>query len=333
MIKEYRKPSDYFLMTKCPYERRMPNGFIVGCGKCYYCRKKIARELAFRCEQESFDMFTYNVLISYDDEHLPIRNGHVTLNKVHFQDFMKRLRDWFFRYYKVRLRYLVVGEYGGKKGRPHMHMILWCPMSLENPKKDFDERGLPCPLAFISSIITEKWQKGACDVEPIGNTGSSVVYMVQYMLTDYKQQSHLVEKPFRLMSRGRGIGYRWLERNKELCIYMINNNNHVQRKQLKDGSTISVPIPRYYKRKYIPECQQIATADEYYYCCEEFITKKNNYLENYGKRDYTLYIDRAREHITRIGEQSYRERKVKEHGRQAGRLFARSAKRRKGTAI
>ena len=59
------------------------------------------------------------ITLTYDDDHVPWDGS---LNKKHFQDFMKRLR---FNVRPKTIRYFHCGEYGEKLGRPHYHAILF----------------------------------------------------------------------------------------------------------------------------------------------------------------------------------------------------------------
>lgn len=320
---------DFKFISRCPYMRRMPNGFYCPCGKCLYCRTKLARDLAFRCEEEAFDKHVYNVLITYDDQHLPYRANdkgalEVTLNKVHFQDFMKRLREWFRKEYGTQLRYLCVGEYGGKKGRPHYHMILFTDNDLRNPKKDRNEKGQREDYYFISQVLTEKWRKGACDVEPMNNVGGSIVYMVQYLIANNKDTDKHIEKPFKLMSRGKGLGYKFLERAQSFVNYsrktnqiMFNNN----------GKRIA--IPRYYQRKYFDESQLQTRADNYFNVGLEYYSylKKVSYERG---EDFNYTVEQWRQQQQRESERRYRQNKIHDNNRSAGRVFARIAKSGKG---
>lgn len=320
---------DFKFIGRCPYMRKMPNGFYCPCGKCLYCRTRIAKDLAFRCEEEAFDKYVYNVLITYDNDHLCIRQGsdgnlHAVLNKVHFQDFMKRFREWYRKEYKSTLRYLIVGEYGGKKGRPHYHMILFTDFSLENKRLDRDDKGRICPYAYISSVITEKWRKGECDVEPMTNVGGSIVYMVQYLLSHHKDYDPRLEQPFKLMSRGKGLGYKFLERASSFIEYSKNTGDIIF-----NNNGRKLPVPRYYQRKYFEECQLIARADEYYYVGLEYDLYIEN-LTNYEKRKLTDVVTQWRSTQQRISEQRYRQAKIHDNNRSAGRVFASRAQKRKG---
>lgn len=305
----------------------MPNGFRVGCGTCFYCRQKYAREMAFRCEQEAYDKYVYNILLTYDDEKVPLLNGRMVLNRVHFQDFMKRFRYWCKSHLDIRLRYFGVGEYGGKKGRPHYHLILFTDIPLEDRMKDKCE-----PLSFINSIIESKWRHGAVDIEPMKNVGASVRYFVQYLLMYDKKDTQV--KPFRMMSRGDGgLGYRWLERTRPLQQFNVRNNSHAIFHTNAHGVVCVSPIPRYYQRKYIPEELLIARADDAYYAERE---NKEFYMYNLTRKqkiDYGNYCHEQQQLAIAEQIKRYRQAKVHENNRSACRAFAQSAKRRKGAFV
>lgn len=102
------------------------------CGKCEWCKKNRSRQWSLRCMDEA-QMHEQNIFITltvndkYIDEVFP--NG--SLNKCMLQKFIRKLRD--FERYQAKLdgreprkvRYFAAGEYGGKSGRPHFHMILF----------------------------------------------------------------------------------------------------------------------------------------------------------------------------------------------------------------
>lgn len=330
MNKEYHRAEAYldarFNLTKCLYARMMPNGFYAPCGHCSYCRKQYARELAFRCEQEAYDKYCYNVLLTYDDEHLPYHNDRPCLNRVHVQDFLKRFRTWHDKHTGTKLRFFGVGEYGGKKGRPHYHLIFFTDKPLESRHDDFGE-----PLSFVQGILVDKWRHGSADIEPMKNVGSSVRYFVQYLLT-YDREDKTFVKPFRMMSRGKGLGHRWLERTRPFQRYAIETGDHTVSRTNSDGKKITLSVPRYYKRKYVPEELLIANADQYYYDGQQVLTLFNNLTTNEReelKGRIRIAQEREREHQRDL----YRQRKVHENNRSACRLFARTAKGRKGQSL
>ena len=105
----------------------------VPCGKCFECLR--ARQFAwtFRLQkQQMISESAYFVTLTYgkvmekgvhlfgDDPPLSF-NGHQTLDRSHFQKFMKRLR----KRNPCTIKYFMCGEYGTKFKRPHYHMIIY----------------------------------------------------------------------------------------------------------------------------------------------------------------------------------------------------------------
>ncbi len=108
----------------------------VACSQCIGCRLDHAGMWASRIEHESslYDDSNGNcfITLTYDEEHLP---QDWSLDKSHFQKFMKRLR----KRYPQKIRYYHCGEYGENcrhgihttlcpgcnVGRPHYHAILF----------------------------------------------------------------------------------------------------------------------------------------------------------------------------------------------------------------
>ena len=123
----------------------------LACGQCRGCRIDRSKEWAARCVHESL-MHQENsfVTLTYDDEHLP-RDG--SLDKRHFQLFMKRLRKHF---NEKTIRFFHCGEYGDKLGRPHYHACLF--------GIDFGDR-IPHSVTndvvtYTSETLTRIWGKG-----------------------------------------------------------------------------------------------------------------------------------------------------------------------------
>ncbi len=99
----------------------------VACGQCIGCRIDKSKEWAARIVHES-QMHRENtfVTLTYDEKNLP---SDGSLNKAHFQKFMKRLRK---QNAKKKIRYFHCGEYGDKLSRPHYHACIF--------GIDFDDR-------------------------------------------------------------------------------------------------------------------------------------------------------------------------------------------------
>ena len=221
------------------------------CGKCEYCRRSKAREWAFRLEEEAYNKYTYNCLLTYDDAHLPMYKGHPSLNKVDIQLFMKRLREQIRKQYGTIIKFFCCGEYGGKKHRPHYHMILFSEKKLTNKGAD--------PYRKINKILVDAWRHGLADIEPLTDVGGSVNYLTSYMITYYdgvEYDQH--NKPFLMMSRC-GLGKSWIDRHPQQVQKMVNEIDYTTSK-----NGYKLQLPRYLRRKIMPEEQQIAFADGYY---------------------------------------------------------------------
>ena len=238
------------------------NGFAVPCGKCEFCRKQKAREWAFRLQEECFDKYAYNCLLTYCDEELPYYKGHPCVSKVHVQEFLKRLRYYIEKEFVTKVKYFLCAEYGGKYHRPHYHMILISEQSLKTKGSD--------PYKKINDILYISWQHGITDLEPLTDVGGSVNYLTNYMTTyhdGYNYDKH--DKPFLIMSRC-GLGKSWIDRHPQQIKKMVNE---------MDYTTFSaghkLPLPRYLRRKIMPEEQQIANADAFYNYTLKFKQNEN----------------------------------------------------------
>lgn len=103
---------------------KFPLYYLFACGHCELCRAKKSNEYSFRasCETYTYPDNPLFVTLTYSPKYLP-SDG---LELSHLQNFFKRLRFRLKEYgYPTDFRYLAVGEYGGKFGRPHYHIIFW----------------------------------------------------------------------------------------------------------------------------------------------------------------------------------------------------------------
>ncbi len=186
---------------------------LVPCGRCVGCRLDRSRDWAVRLMHES-SLYDSNlfVTLTYDNAHLPLDGS---LNKKHFQDFMKRLRKEFS---DVKIRYFHCGEYGGKYGRPHYHAILF--------NLDFSDK-LPYKLApdgsqlYISNHLNRLWSHGFCVIG--GVTFESCAYVARYIMKKQTGEGSefsyldpatglIRQKEYITMSRRPGIGGAWFKK-------------------------------------------------------------------------------------------------------------------------
>jgi len=203
----------------------------VKCGQCIGCRLDKTREWAARCHHEaSLHETSSFVTLTYDDEQLP-EDG--SLNKEHFQGFMKRLRaKWVQKdpikreYGQVeKIRYYMCGEYGPKTGRPHYHACLF--------GFGFDDLVLykeaPEGNIYISEELNRRWGYGFATVGEV--TYESAAYVAGYTIgkatgpreDEYESldletgEIYTVQPPYATMSLKPGIGADWFKQFKGDC--------------------------------------------------------------------------------------------------------------------
>ena len=100
----------------------------VPCGHCPECIQKKQNDFVQRCQMESLDTYQYMVTLTYDNKHLPklvtsLGEVFYYADYKHIQSTIKRVRKFFCR----PLRFVATSERGGKRHRPHWHLILFVP--------------------------------------------------------------------------------------------------------------------------------------------------------------------------------------------------------------
>jgi len=184
------------------------------CGQCIGCRLDRSKEWALRCVHEA-SLYDDNcfITLTYAPEHLPLDGS---LNKAHFQKFMKRLR----KTTGAKIRYYHCGEYGEQLARPHYHALFFGynfpDLRLHDPNKKL----------FTSAILSTAWGKGFCTVGEA--TYESAAYVARYILkkqTGSEAKNHYtrttdtgaeyeVQPEYTTMSRSPGIGSDWYDEYK-----------------------------------------------------------------------------------------------------------------------
>lgn len=183
------------------------------CGQCVGCRLERSRQWAVRMMHEaSLHADNCFVTFTYDPEHLP---SDLSLNKRHFQLFMKRLRKRF-----GKVRFFHCGEYGETTGRPHYHAILF---GFQFPDLVFysEDRG---NRVFTSAVLDELWGYGECKIGSV--SFESCAYVARYIMKKvtgdladsfYSRVSvsgelYSILPEYVTMSRRPGIAYDWFQK-------------------------------------------------------------------------------------------------------------------------
>lgn len=208
------------------YALRDSHPFRIPCQWCPGCRAIQARERAVRCVHEA-SLFRDNcfVTLTYNNASLP-PNGSINVKDV--QDFMKALRERV-RYQGIKaklskserdarkVRSFGCAEYGGERGRPHYHILLF---NFDFPDKVFHRKTELGHAVFRSKMLEELWPHGFSEVGSI--TPHSAAYVARYCHkkrkvdrdaegVDVHYGLKLPERPIAVSNRP-GIGASWFEK-------------------------------------------------------------------------------------------------------------------------
>lgn len=156
----------------------------VPCGQCFNCAINYSNAWALRIMHEaSLHRDNCVVTLTYAET-----DGHLHYRDV--QLFLKRLRK---AIQPTRIRFFCCGEYGGKKNRPHYHIIIfgWSPPDL-----------VPHGRYYGSDMLVGLWRNGYIAVDKV--TFDTAKYCAKY-LTKLDPRPHEV-RPFVHMSLKPGIG-------------------------------------------------------------------------------------------------------------------------------
>ena len=192
------------------------------------------------------------ITLTYDEDHLPWDGS---LNKKHFQDFMKRLR-W--HNSGKSIRYFQCGEYGENFQRPHYHALLF--------NHDFQDKTLWTETDGIRTYVSEDlgrhWPWGFSTVGSL--TWESAAYCARYSIkkrTGDDAEEHYwrilatdleiqLEPEYATMSLKPAIGKTWFEEYRDDCF----PSDYITEKGRK------LRIPKYYDKLLADHNKQEAEA-------------------------------------------------------------------------
>lgn len=245
--------------------------FPADCGKCLKCLSKRKAQWSFRLTEEKRESFSsYFVTLTYDDKHLPWGDGVPSIDKNDHFEFIKKLKQlesekilsarkaisWEElerRRNNVRenrkLAYYGIYEYGDQNARPHAHYLLFNVRDIDNIRLAWSNY-----LPFAEEQPETIKYKGIIQIDADVNV-NNIDYVLKYMVKlhssdDYEDKSREVS----FMSKG--IGLCAADSQFTRSIQRVDNN------QVVNARGVKIPLPRYYRKKFLPE--NIAKAKNQY---------------------------------------------------------------------
>lgn len=240
-----------------------------GCGKCLICLKKRKNQWSYRLMEEKNNSFSsYFVTLTYKEEYVPIGDNGYCANKNDHTEFIKWLN-----YYETtqklserkkisaeelqrensgvheigHLRYFGVIEYGDINSRPHWHYLLFNVVDIDNIGRAWSKQ----------VCVSEKGYHKAAEYEPGDTIGrididecnvNTVDYVVKYMMK-HEQEKNNDDREAERSFMSKGIG------QSAATPEFLRHISAPDHNQVCNARGIKVPLPRYYKKKYLSEDQ------------------------------------------------------------------------------
>lgn len=227
----------------------------IPCGKCEGCKAANAQEWTLRLYLESLYYEKKTMLtLTYDNEHVPINKntGILTLNPEDVENFMKRLRVDYERWYGQKdIQAYIVGEYGSTTERPHYHLILLNFEAKKTEKffiNEFGDQVYKC-----DEIAKKIWKNGnvtTCEVNynTIQYTAGYVMKKLKGPEAEYYVQCGMVP-PFARQPKKEPLGKRYFIEHMDEIIE--NRCVRIKKKSIDSRGILheeiqEYPPPRYF---------------------------------------------------------------------------------------
>ena len=213
------------------------------CQQCVGCRLEKSRQWATRCIHEA-SMHEDNcfITLTYSEENKPWDGS---LNKQHFQLFMKRLRQ---KYKDKKIRYFHCGEYGEELRRPHYHALIF-GHDWEDKELWAEEDGV---RTYVSPELTSIWKLGHTTTGELNwQTAAYCARYIMKKITGAQAEEHYwnqinesmaieLQPEYTTMSLKPAIGKEWFDTYKGDCFpsdYITNKGKKFR-------------VPKYYDNLY-----------------------------------------------------------------------------------
>ena len=209
--------------------------YIFGCRKCYSCRKQKRKEWITRLKWENeFWPFSYFITLTYNDQNLP-KHG---VDKRHVQLFLKRLKK------RIKFKYFLVSEYGGRTFRPHYHALIFTTSKIDMVLIDKHN-------GFYSKFITNLWRLGFTNIGTV--TNESIAYVAGYTTKKLKYQNDYITQieklpTFLFCSKRPPLGEEYFIRNLD---YFKNNVNEIPACFIKEKYFNDMELETIKRKRYL----------------------------------------------------------------------------------
>nr|WEW54507.1 MAG: replication initiation protein [Microvirus Sku110] len=249
---------------------------VIPCGKCSKClnAKKTSYEKRVKAQFKK-TRFNYLLTLTFsneqiralitDDEKKELINYNdynisylSTLSKYDCKNIIKNIKNKLNRYYKrkVKLHYILCGEYGENTKRAHYHILLM----LNEPIPDLIK--IPAKGNYYKSSMFESKQYGLYDLQLADSKDNTAKYITKYLVKDsnksntFKLNLFQEQQQKELISNNIKDGYlykkpEYLDQDKEF--YEVNKNN----------DNVMVPVLTY-QREFIKMSRCLGISNDYY---------------------------------------------------------------------
>lgn len=209
----------------------------------------LARDWSIRCYHEALEpplgvrRESCFITFTYDPEHLPADHGVDPREMKRVLKELRRRADP-----RHKLRYFLVGEYGGVTYRPHYHMLLYGESFREDGVVYKVENGRQF---WTNERLDAVWKKGVALIGEL--TPETAAYTAGYCLKKLKDKEEVlgrfdektgeawtVHPTFRRMSLKPGLGSAFFAK--------YGNTDIVAHDQVVMPNGVAVPVPRYYDK-------------------------------------------------------------------------------------
>lgn len=211
------------------------------CGRCPNCLKRRIDMWSYRLQHHfKYVKHVYFITLTYGRDNITRSpNGFLNLNPPDFVKYIKRIRKHLKQDkhtpFNDQVKYIVTGEYGTKRARPHYHAII---------------------VNVPAAVLSELWEHGIIQIDEVNPNRIAYIFKYCQKARIRKQTHSRDDRVPEYVNFSKGLGKQWL--NTRGPSYHVRNI---------DNPTITLPtgeriaIPRYYKERIFSASQREYIAE------------------------------------------------------------------------